>query len=199
MADSAYSDLRQDLWRSAFEQATSYDDYLEGSKPKHRDRWIRCAAELPGLPTADRARITGYHRNLRLLLVSGIWCGDCVRQGPVIHQIAEACDDSVQLRVIDRDQNEALRDEVRLLGALRVPVLVGLTEDFFEVGRFGDRTLSTYRQKAVTEVGASCPLPGASDEDQREQVELRAEWLDVIERWILMARLSPQLRARHGD
>ena len=199
MTDSAYSDVRQNLWRSAFEEATSYGDYLQGSKPKHRDRWLDCARRLPALPSTERARVSGYHRKLRLLLVSGIWCGDCVRQGPLIHQIAEACDDSVELRVIDRDQNEVLRDEVRLLGALRVPVLVGLTEDFFEVGRFGDRTLATYRQKAIDEVGASCPVPSAGSPDGQELVEIRAEWLGVIERWILMARLSPQLRARYTD
>ena len=40
---------------------------------------------------------------MRVLVISGSWCGDCVRQGPMIRQIADACDDSVELRVIDRD------------------------------------------------------------------------------------------------
>ena len=198
MANEGYMDVRQSLWRESFEQATGYEEYLEGSKPKHRDRWLQAAAQLPELEPADRARVTGYHRELRLLLVSGIWCGDCVRQGPVIQQVVEQCDDEVRLRVIDRDLNEDLRDEVRILGALRVPVLVALTEDYFEVGRFGDRTLSTYRQKAIDEVGASCPLP-TGNADRRELREIQSQWLDVIERWILMARLSPQLRGRHED
>lgn len=131
-------------------------------------------------------------------MVSGVWCGDCVRQGPMIRQIVEACDPTVELRVIDRDANESLRDEVRILGAMRVPVVVFLSEDFFEMGRFGDRTLAAYRAKAAKEMGAACPLPSAivpADELLAE----RDEWVDVFERMLLMARLAPPLRRRHGD
>ena len=131
-------------------------------------------------------------------MISGVWCGDCVRQGPMIEQIARACGDDVVLRVIDRDQSEPLRDEVRILGALRVPVLVFLSEDFHEVGRFGDRMLTTYRRKQATETGAACAVPTAELPEDELRSE-RDEWLDVFERMLLMVRLAPPLRERHGD
>ena len=80
---------------------------------------------------------------------------------------------------------------------MRVPMVVFLTEDFHEIGRWGDRPLAVYRDKAVTELGAACPLPGSADGGALAAET--AEWLDVFERMILMARLAPPLRARHGD
>ena len=38
----------------------------------------------------------------------------------------------------------------------RVPVVVFLSEDYFEVGRFGDRLLSAYRAKGAKELVAAC-------------------------------------------
>ena len=80
---------------------------------------------------------------------------------------------------------------------MRVPMAVFLTEDFHEIGRFGDRPLVVYRTKANNELGAACPLPGSAAASEVEAET--AEWLDVVERMVLMARLCPPLRARHGD
>jgi thiol-disulfide isomerase/thioredoxin len=188
-----YFDIRSGFWRRAFEQAADYETYLAQSAQVRADRWRTQALALPPLSAGDRARVTGHDCRLNVLLVSGVWCGDCVRQGPMLHQIALAAADDVQLRVIDRDADPAVRDEVRILGAMRVPVAVFLTEHFFEVGRFGDRMLSTYRRKAVTEVGAACALPNATTPAAELSAE-RHEWLDIFERMLLMVRLSPVTR-----
>ena len=132
-----------------------------------------------------------------MLCLSGIWCGDCVRSVPIVARLAETAGPSVDLRFVDRDAIPELRDELRVLGAMRVPVVVFLTEDFHEIGRFGDRPLTVYREKAATELGAACPLPGSADGGVLAAET--DEWLDVFERMILMARLAPPLRARHGD
>lgn len=196
--ESAYRDIRTSFWRSCFQNASDYETYLDRSEPKRADRWRAMEGKLPPLDAHDVERLTGFHRELNLLLVSGVWCGDCVRQGPMIRQITDACDDGVSLRVIDRDVDKKLRDEVRILGALRVPVLVFLSEDFFEVGRFGDRMLATYRRKASTEFGAACPVPSAVIPTDELRAE-RDEWIDIFERMLLMVRLAPPLRARHHD
>ena len=72
------------------------------------------------------------------------------------------------------------------------------SEDFFEVGRFGDRQLAAYRRKARTELGAACDagiVPPSSD-DLGEEV---AQWFECFEREELLLRLSPFLRRRHND
>ncbi len=114
----------------------------------------------------------------------------------MLREIAETCGNGVRLRVIDRDASRELRDELRLVGATRVPIVVFLSEDFWEVGRFGDHTLSVYRAKAAREVGRGQPAgvltPGAMATEM-------GEWMDVFERMLLMLRLSPPLRRRHVD
>ena len=193
-----YLDVRSDFWSACWAEAESYENYLKGSEPKRAGRWESLSARIPSLSSEQRERLTGYGRALNVLAVSGVWCGDCVRQGPMIRQIVDACDEGVSLRVIDRDQNAKLRDEVRILGAARVPVVVFLSEDFHEVGRFGDRTLHTYRRKAETEIGAACAVPAAKLPPEELSAE-RDEWVTIFERMLLMARLAPPLRERHGD
>ena len=130
-------------------------------------------------------------------MLSGAWCGDCVRQGPIFRRIAEAAP-TIDLRFVDRDQQPELADLLRINGALKVPVAVWLSEDFYEVQRFGDRTLSVYRAKAGREMGAACAtglVPPAAD---ALAVEI-AEWVDMVERVHLILRTAPMLRTRHGD
>jgi len=193
-----YRDFREELWRPCWSEASAYEAYLDSSEPARAEPWFALASRIPALDEDRASSLRGYDRTLHVLLVSGVWCGDCVRQGPMIRQIVEACDDTVTLRVVDRDENPKLRDEVRILGAARVPVVVFLSEDFHEVGRFGDRTLSTYRRKAATEIGAACAVPTAEIPPAELATE-RDEWADIFERMLLMVRLAPPLRKRHGD
>ena len=149
-------DVRSDFWRRSFEAAAEYDAYLSASPEQRAQRWIDMAAKIPPLTSEQTLRLTGYRRPLRVLLMSSDWCGDCARQGPMIKRVADAGEE-VELRVVDRDANPALRDELRIMGAMRVPVAVFLTEEFFEVGRSSDRTLGHYKRVA----------------DAGEEVELR--------------------------
>jgi thiol-disulfide isomerase/thioredoxin len=193
-----YLDPRSEFWRGCFNEAAPYSRYLELGPAEKAKRWVDMASKIPLLSEEQKARLRGHRRVLNVLLVSGIWCGDCVRQGPMLKQIADAVGEEARLRVIDRDVNPKLRDEVRILGAMRVPVVVFLSEDFFEVGRFGDRGLAIYRKKAATEVGPACPVPYLAPPEGELAAE-QAEWVDIFERMLLMLRLAPPLRERHGD
>ena len=194
---SAYFDQRSELFRKAFREALGYPKYLTTGTDREQSIWARAEAALPALPDDTRTRLDPADRIVNMLCLSGIWCGDCVRSVPIVARLAEAAGPSVDFRLVDRDAIPELRDELRVLGAMRVPMVVFLTEDFHEIGRYGDRPLTVYRDKAVTELGAACPLPGSADGGAlAAETE---EWLDVFERMILMARLAPPLRARHGD
>ncbi len=194
---SDYFDLRSDLFRRAFDAALPYADYLAGAAPAEQAAWARAEERVPRLPEDAAERLDTRGRQVRALCLSGAWCGDCVRSGPIVEAVAAAAGPALELRILDRDAMPEVRDELRVLGAMRVPVVVFLTEDFHEIARYGDRPLVVYRDKAVREMGAACPVPG-TEGDGALAVELE-EWLDVFERAILMARLCPPLRARHGD
>jgi hypothetical protein len=188
---SEYFDLRSTFWKKAYETALEYEKYLDQAPSVLAQRWRDKAGAIPPLGDTQRQRLKGYHRSLHVLMVCGAWCGDCMRQGPIIKRIVDGCDDGVTLRMMDRDANPQVRDELRILGAMRVPVVVFLTEDFFEVGRFGDQMLSTYRNMAANALGRN-----ALKDDSTSEM---SEWLDIFERMLIMTRLSPFLRQRHGD
>jgi hypothetical protein len=79
-----------------------------------------------------------------------------------------------------------------------VPVVVSLSEDFFEVGRSIDRQLAAYRRKARTELGDACDAGIVAPAAQELQEEL-GQWFEHFERQQLLLRLSPFLRKRHND
>jgi len=212
---SKYYDIRARFWQRHFEVAQGYATYLTASDPAKAQKWHDLGAQLPLVTDAQRSRLTGHPqgghgplrgdapqghagRTMRVLVYSGVWCGDCVRQGPMLQGIAEACGPEVELRLIDRDASAELTDELRILGAMRVPMVVFLSEDWFEVGRFGDRLLTVYRAKAARELGPACDsgiVAPPADQLAAEQ----DEWVGIFERMLLMLRLSPPLRERYGD
>ena len=152
-------------------------------------------ARVPDLNDEQKARLQDYNRIVKVLVYGGVWCGDCVRQGPIFKKIADTTDD-MEIRFIDRDTSDELQDEVRILGATRVPIVVFLTEDYWEVGREGDRLLPVYRAKAAREIGRGQALGVLSPKAIEEQLDL---WVDIFERAIIMTKLSPPLRKRHHD
>ena len=194
---AAYFDRRSRLFETAFASALPYSDYLATGDRRERAVWSATEATLPPLPDDAAVRLDTAGRCLNLLCLSGIWCSDCARSVPIVGRLARTAGPSVSLRVLDRDRMPEVRDELRVLGAMRVPMVVFLTEDFHEVGRYGDRPLAVYRKKAAIELGAACPLPGKADPEALAAET--GEWLEFFERMILMARLAPPLCARHGD
>ncbi|MCB9515451.1 MAG: thioredoxin family protein [Candidatus Krumholzibacteriia bacterium] len=199
--EAVYRDRRADFWREHFERALPYDAYLAASPEVHAAKWRAMESSIPALDASTRERLTGHARQLNLLVYSGVWCGDCVRQGPMLQRLAAAvgpAPGAATLRFVERDGAPALQEELRVLGALRVPVAVFLSEDFHEVGRFGDRLLTVYRAKRERETGEACALGLLPPPEGQLAAEL-AEWADIVERMLLMLRLAPPLRARHGD
>lgn len=185
-------------WKTKFAQALPYPAFLERyADPRmDRPRWQRVHEQV-ALTDQQRLLLAGFVRRMNVLCLAGAWCGDCVEQGPIFQRIAEAAPGHIDLRFLDRDDHPDVQAELSICGGKRVPVLVFLSEDFYECARVGDRTLSTYREMAVEMAGAACPVGLVLKRDLQEaQVQ---EWLDEFERVQLMLRLSPRLRRRHED
>ncbi|MBM3292507.1 hypothetical protein FJY84_07495 [Candidatus Bathyarchaeota archaeon] len=192
----AYYDLKSDLWKKGWENAKEYDEFLSQAPSEHQARWNQSLERSPHLTDDQKSRLEGYNRVLRILLVGGSWCMDCSRSGPFLKLIAEACGPKVEFRLIDRDAMPELRDELRIMGAPRVPTILFINEDWFEAGRFSDRTLSVYRSKMAREVGLGQDK-GILTPQAREG-EL-AEWVDIVERLLIMQRVAPALRKKYND
>lgn len=184
------------LLERTFNDALDYDAYL-ASDPRRAVPWLRVGERI-SLTDEQRRLIEGFERVMRVLVISGIWCGDCSAQGPMLAAIAAANPKTIDVRWVDRDEHPELADQVMICGGRRVPTVIFLAEDFEFVSLLGDRTLSRYRAMAKKQLGPSCPIPGA-EHDPDEAAATLQEWLDEFERVHLLLRLSPRLRALHGD
>jgi thiol-disulfide isomerase/thioredoxin len=195
MSRYTYYDNRADFWKKHYDMALPYEEYLK-TDPEKAKRWIDFEPRAPNLSEDQIKRIQGYDRVINILIYSGIWCGDCVRQVPIIKKIAEAVGEKVNFKLIERETSPELMEELRIVGATRVPRIVFLTEDFWEIHRVGDRSLPVYRAKAVREIGMNYDGGMLTPKALEEETEA---WVMEFERVLLMVRLSPPLRNRYND
>jgi thiol-disulfide isomerase/thioredoxin len=180
-----------------FGHALPYDRYLTTGTPDQQRRW-RQFRESVRLTDAQKALVASFTRAMKLLVVSGIWCGDCVQQCPLLVRIAEANPSHIDLRFIDRDEHRDLSEPLRINAGDRVPVVLFLAEDHELCAIYGDRTLSRYRALAARQLGPSCPT-GLVLPASEEVAATLQDWLDEVERVQLLLRLSARLRQKHGD
>jgi hypothetical protein len=180
-----------------FEKALDYDSYLKTGTDEQQRRWQQ-AFDASRLTDAQAALLRGFVRGMRVLVVSGIWCGDCVQQCTLMQHIAAGNSEKIRLRFVDRDRHKELSSQLRINGGDRVPVVVFMAEDHELCGIYGERTLSRYRALARKQLGAACEIAIAPPNTDEAAATLQ-EWLDEFERIQLMLRISPRLRAKHGD
>jgi hypothetical protein len=184
-------------WSEIFGQALKYTSFLDRhASAAQRQRWDAMHDRF-SLTAEQSHLLAGFARRMPVLCLAGAWCGDCVNQCPVFDHFAGASS-QIELRFLDRDAKPEIRSLLAINGGHRVPVLVFLSEDWFEVARFGERPLSTYRRMAAEQYGPSCPTGFIAPASEAIAV-VTAEWLDEFERAQLILRLSPRLRAKYGD
>jgi thiol-disulfide isomerase/thioredoxin len=180
-----------------FSKALTYARYVVTGTEEQQRRWQQ-VYDLARLTEPQKRLIAGFEREMKVLVVSGIWCGDCVQQCPFLERIAEASPAKVAVRFVDRDEHRDLIEQLRINAGDRVPVAIFMAEDFERCGMFGDRTLHRYRALARKQLGASCPT-GIAAPDPDEVGATLQDWLAEFERIQLMLRISPRLRQKHGD
>ena len=184
-------------WSTIFADSLSYAAFLDRyASPLQRDRWTAMHDRI-SLTGEQRSLLNGFSRRMPVICLAGTWCGDCVNNCPVFDHFANASP-QIDLRFLDRDAEPEVRARLAINGGQRVPVLVFLSEDWLEVCRYGDRTLSTYRRMAAESLGAACPT-GLVPPESDEIAAVTTAWLNEFERAQLILRLSPRLRARHRD
>ncbi len=180
-----------------FQAGLAYDNFLARyANDGQKQRWRQAHAQF-ALAPGQRQLLGSFTRRMNVLVLAGAWCGDCINQCPVFEHFADAAP-VIATRYLDRDEHADVQRELQVNGGNRVPVVVFLSEDGFEASRYGERTLSKYRQMMRDQTGAGCPtgivLPG----DPLPAL-VTQDWLDEFERVQWLLRLSPRLRQLHGD
>ncbi len=182
---------------TSFEEGLDYNDFLvKYGTDEHQRRW-QAVHDQVQLSAAQQELLHRFTREMKVLILAGTWCGDCVNQCPIFAHFA-AENDKIRVRFYDRDDNPDLAAVLSTCGAPRVPAVLFLSEDNFVCGRYGDRTLAKYRQMAQDQTGAACPT-GIVPPEQAMLATVTQEWLDEFERIQWMLRTSGRLRQLHGD
>lgn len=184
-------------WSKLFNESLPYNEFLDKyAKPEHRTRWDQMHAQVK-LTDEQKALLGGFTRRMPVFVLAGAWCGDCINQLPIFDHFEKASK-VLEVRYFDRDVREDVREALMINGGHRVPTVVFLSEDFLEVSRYGDRTLSTYRRMAAEQIGPACPTGLVPPADEA-LAAVTSDWLNEFERVQLLLRLSGRLRKKHGD
>lgn len=181
----------------AYHAALPFEEFLtQFGSASDRARWER-TRENTALTAEQTALLKKFTRQMNVLVLAGAWCGDCAANCPIFERFAQVAP-TIRLRYLDRDAHPKVQQELQINGGNRVPVAVFFSEDGYEVGRYGERTLTSYRRMAGESSGEACStgIVGAGDP---YHAAVTADWLREFERcqWIL--RLSPRLRRLHQD
>jgi hypothetical protein len=184
-------------WSSIFAHALPYQLFINRhATASQRLRWVEMHGRY-SLGAEQRTLLGGFIRTMPVLCLAGAWCGDCISQCPVFDHFMQASP-RLDVRFMDRDARLELRELLAINGGYRVPVVVFLSEDWYEVSRYGERTLSIYRRLVAEQVGPACPT-GVGPPEQESVAKITTEWLAEFERAQLILRLSPRLRSKHDD
>jgi thiol-disulfide isomerase/thioredoxin len=179
-----------------FESGFPYDRYVQTGTEEQQRRW-RQVHDAAQLTDAQKELIQSFVREMKILVFSGIWCGDCVEQCPLIGRIAEANTHRIDLRFIERPTDGELLPELRINAGSRVPLVLFLSEDNQWCATAGDRTINRYRAIARRRLGPLCSTGIVIPEKEELEATL-GDWVNEVERVQLMLRLTPRLRERHG-
>jgi hypothetical protein len=181
---------------ATFAGGHTYREFLaQYGTEEHRRRW-QAIYDAVSLAPAQRELLASFRREMHVICLAGAWCGDCVNQCPIFEHFTEASP-RIVIKYFDRDAHPELAGGLSICGGARVPAVLFLSEDDRQVGFYGDRTLSRYRQVAAEQSGASCPTGlGAPSDGLAAVVQ---DWLNEFERVQLILRTSARLRQLHGD
>ncbi len=80
-----------------FAAAHPYDRYVQTGTDEQLRRWKQ-VYDAATITEPQRNLLCGFVRQMNLLIISGIWCGDCVEQCPLIARIAETNPEKISLR-----------------------------------------------------------------------------------------------------
>lgn len=84
------------------------------------------------------AQINQLETKVTWLVIAEGWCGDAAQILPIIYKMAELSE-NIDLKIVLRDENEALMNDFLTNGGKAIPKLIVLDEENNVIGDFGPR------------------------------------------------------------
>ena len=79
-----------------FENGLTYRKFLDKyGTDEHKRRWDAFSAEV-NLTDAQKELLRSFTRQMKVLVLAGTWCGDCVNQCPIWEHLADELRNSLK-------------------------------------------------------------------------------------------------------
>ena len=125
------------MTQQRFKLARSFDEFKNGAK-KHQGLW-NGVYEHTDIPEDALNRLKNLPGRRHVVVLAEDWCGDAASIVPVLARMADAAPESMELRVLKRDENLDLMDTHLTHGGRSIPIAIVYDEDMQELGAWGPR------------------------------------------------------------
>ncbi|MCY4556689.1 MAG: thioredoxin family protein [Chloroflexi bacterium] len=157
-----------------YAQGMTYDQYMDTVKVnKARIEEYYSNVELSA-EQANRLQELASHENgpARMMVIGEDWCGDVVRELPVLARVAEAA--GVELRIFPRDENHDIMNEFLKEGLyMSIPVAVFYDQGHEYICHWIERSETASREQGEIEAAIRSEQPDISDQDFGRQRRAR--------------------------
>lgn len=165
-----------------FAQGMTYDEYMDSVKVnKARIEEYYANVSLESAQTDALKELSGAEGGpARMMIIGEDWCGDVVRELPVLARVAEAA--GLELRIFPRDENHDIMNEFLKEGKyMSIPVAVFYDEGHEYICHWIERSEVANREQGEIEAAIRSEDPDISDQDfgrqRRAQTAARAgDW-----------------------
>ena len=157
-----------------YAQGMTYADYMESikvNKGRFEEYYANVKVE-PGQAEKLRELASSEGGPARMMVIGEDWCGDVVRELPVLARVAEAA--GLELRILPRDENHDIMNEFLKEGLyMSIPVAVFYDKGHDYICHWIERSQVANREQGEIEAAIRAEQPDISDQDFGRQRRAR--------------------------
>ena len=157
-----------------YSQGMTYDQYMDTVKVnKARIEEYYANVALDSEQTARLQELASHDNGpARMMVIGEDWCGDVVRELPVLARVAEAA--GLELRIFPRDENHDIMNEFLKEGLyMSIPVAVFYDQGHEYICHWIERSEAANREQGEIESAIRSEQPDISDQDFGRQRRAR--------------------------
>ena len=157
-----------------YAQGMTYEEYMDSIKV-NKNRFEEYYANVklqPGQAEKLRELAAAAGGPARMMVIGEDWCGDVVRELPVLARVAEAA--GLELRIFPRDENHDIMNEYLKEGLyMSIPVAVFYDKGHDYICHWIERSQVANREQGEIEAAIRAEQPDISDQDFGRQRRAR--------------------------
>ena len=157
-----------------YAQGMTYDEYMSGikvNKARFEEYYANVKLE-PGQAARLRELAAAEGGPDHMMVIGEDWCGDVVRELPVLARVAEAA--GLELRIFPRDENHDIMNEFLKEGLyMSIPVAVFYDKGHDYICHWIERSQAANQEQGEIEAAIRSEQPEISDQDFGRQRRAR--------------------------